>query len=136
MSDSPALSELTVIVSRQCLDLNLYASFLVAALADSLPPEYLVVERASSMVGRLRRAPAPVLSVSVRLGQRRFILRRAALSSPPLASIAHEVSGIVLRTESVSLDVWAAALAGALTDVAHDNAAAADALARITGLSV
>jgi hypothetical protein len=127
---------LAAIVSRQSLDLNVYAGFLVHALAGSLPPDYLIVKRKSSLTGRLRGQPAPVVSVAVRLGDQRFVLQRPSLTGPPQCSIAHEVGGIVLKTEPTTLDEWSRQLASALAALARSNVATAAALAQITRLDV
>ena len=110
-------------------DLALYAGFLVNTLAEALPPDMIEVERKN---GLLRRGDGPVLAVSVRVGDRRFTLRRKSVGSPVRALVAHESRGIVLNTSEVGIDAWSGALAAALTSYASHHAEAAELLRRIT----
>jgi hypothetical protein len=126
---------LAAVVSRQSLDLNTYAAFLLNSLDGALPPELIDVRRKTSLFGRTK-PDAPILCVTVRLGERRFVLQRPDPTRMPSASISHEVGGIVLRTESVALDAWSGQLATALAEFARTNAATAAALARITSFDV
>ncbi len=136
MSEPENVNLLAAVVSRQSLDLNVYAGFLLNSLSDALPPGYVEVQRRKSMLGRLRGGEAPVVEVSVRLGEQRFTLRRPDERAPATATIGHEVGGIVLRTEPVELTEWSRRLAVALADLARRNEAAAAALARMTGMEV
>lgn len=126
---------LAAIVGRQTSDLSVYAGFLLEALSGSLPPDHLVVQRKRGFLGRVAD-DAPVLAVQVRLGDNAYRLARARIDAAPSASVAHVVSGIVLKTETVPIDVWSGLLAQALRDFAETNVAASDALRRITGFTV
>ena len=130
--DVPSLAAL---VSRQSLDLNTYAAFLINSLDGALPPELISVQRKSSLFGRVK-PDAPILCVTVRLGEQRFVLQRPDPTRMPAASVSHEVGGIVLRTESVPLEAWSGQLAAALADFARTNQATAEALARLTSFDV
>jgi hypothetical protein len=130
------LQSLAALVSSQTGDLNIYAGFLFAALEDALPAQYLQVERRQSMMGRLRGKEPDVVSVSVRLRENRFVLRRPDPSAPTESVICHEVGGVVLSRQSVPLPQWSLALAAALQELAADNAEAAAALARLTNFNV
>jgi hypothetical protein len=130
--DVPSLA---AVVSRQSLDLNTYSAFLLNSLDGALPPDLINVQRKSSLLGRTK-PDAPILCVTVRLGERRFVLQRPDPTRMPAASIAHEVGGIVLRTETVPLDAWSGQLAAALAEYARTNQATAAALARITSFEV
>jgi hypothetical protein len=127
---------LAALVGRQALDLNVYAGFLLNTLSGALPPEYVTVQRESSLVGRLRRREADVVAVSVSLGEQRFTLRRASPTAPAEPSIGHEVGGVVLKSEQVALHDWTQRLATALADLAGRNQDATAALARITSMEV
>ena len=127
------VSVLAAVVGRQVLDLNVYAGFLLNTLSGALPPEHVTVERARSL---LRRRDAPVVAVSVSLGEQRFTLRRASPTARPEPVIAHQVGGIVLKSEPVPLDDWTQRLAAALADQAARDADSAAALARITSMEV
>lgn len=127
------LGVLAAVVARQTLDLNVYADFLLNTLGAALPPEYVTVERARSL---RRRKDAPVVAVSVSLGEQRFSLRRASATARAEPSIGHVVGGIVLKSEPAALDEWTRQLAAALSEHASRNADAAAALSRITSLDV
>jgi hypothetical protein len=111
-------------------DLSTYAGFLINTLAG-LPPELVEVERKTGMFGRVKD-DAPVLGVGVHLGDHRFTLRRDGVGKPVAAQVKHESGGIVMRTETVTMDVWSGQLAGALAEYAESNARAAQALQRLT----
>jgi hypothetical protein len=124
---------LAAVVGRQVLDLNVYAGFLLNTLSGALPPEHVTVEHARSL---LRRRDAPVVAVSVSLGEQRFTLRRSSPTARPEPVIAHQVGGIVLKSEPVPLDEWTQRLASALAEQAARDADTAAALARITSMEV
>ncbi|MDX8141624.1 hypothetical protein SK854_05840 [Lentzea sp. BCCO 10_0061] len=110
-------------------DLALYAGFLVNTLAGALPPDMVEVRRKT---GVLRRGDGPVLAVTVRVGDRRFTLRRKSVGSEVGAQIVHESRGIVLSTSEVRIDTWSRELADALASYAAHHAKAAELLRRIT----
>jgi hypothetical protein len=123
---------LAALVGRQALDLNVYADFLLNTLSGALPPEFVTVQRARSLLRRRE----DVLAVSVSLGEQRFTLRRASPMARAEPSIGHEVGGIVLKSEPVTLDDWTKRLAAALAELAARNDDAAATLARITSMEV
>jgi hypothetical protein len=112
-------------------DLSMYAGFLITTLSASLPAEMVEVERKTGLFGRAKD-DAPVLSVGVRFGDHRFMLRRDGVGKPVTAQIRHESGGVVMRTETVGMDLWSGQLAAALADYAKSNASAARALQRLT----
>ena len=130
------LQPLADLVSRQAADLEVYAGFLFTALDGALPPEYLQVERRSSVLGRFRGREPEVLAVSVKLGESRFTLRRRGVGAQTQSTVAHEVGGIVLSTKPVPLQEWSTQLAQALQQLARGNDAAAAALQRLTNFTV
>ncbi len=127
---------LAAIVSRQSLDLEVYAGFLLQALSDALPAELVSVRRRSSLGGRLRGRPPAVIEVALHLGDQRFTLSRPEPNARIRSTVGHEVGGIVLKTEPVALDEWSRRLATELAELARRNDAAAAALARITSMEV
>jgi hypothetical protein len=116
---------------RQSDDLSMYAGFLINSLSAALPGELVSVQRKAGMFGRVKD-DAPVLAVSVLLGAERFTLRRGAVGQRVAATVGHESGGIVLRTDEVTMDVWSRKLAAALAGIADQDAAAAQALSRLT----
>lgn len=124
------LEVLAASLRRDSGDLSLYAGFLINTLSATLPPEMVLIERKPGLFGRVRD-DAPVLGVGVLFGDRRFTLRRDAVGKPVVAQIKHESGGVVLRSETVSMDVWSRELAVQLAHYAQANAAAADAVRRL-----
>jgi hypothetical protein len=117
---------------RHSGDLSMYAGFLLNTLSAALPAEMVQIERRSGMLARLRGGEPPVVAVSVLLGGRGFTLRREKVGAPAVATIRHESGGVTLRTETVPIAEWSRQLAAGLAGYAEQNAAAAEALARLT----
>jgi hypothetical protein len=88
VSQPEEISALAAIIGQQTLDLNLYVSFLQGTLAGALPADYVQIERRRAL---RRRGRQPIVAVSVRLGEHRFVLRRDSAAAAPQASVAHEV---------------------------------------------
>jgi hypothetical protein len=130
------LQPLAALVSRQAADLEVYAGFLFAALDGALPPELLTVQRRQSVSDRLRGRPGAVTAVAVLLGEQRFLLQRRQVGASAVASVAHEVGGIVLSTRQLPLAEWSQQLTVALYRLAEQNAGAAVALQRLTSFTV
>jgi hypothetical protein len=130
------LQPLAALVSRQAADLEVYAGFLFAALDGALPPELLTVQRRQSVSERLRGRPGAVTAVAVLLGEQRFLLQRKQVGGSTVASVAHEVGGIVLSTRQLPLAEWSQQLTAALYRLAEQNAGAAVALRRLTSFTV
>ena len=116
---------------RDSDDLSMYAGFLINTLSASLPADMVRVERKAGLFGRVKD-DAPVLGVSVLLGDRRFSLHRTGVGQPVTAQIRHESGGVVLRTDTVAMDAWSRDLASALTNYAQSHASAAQVLQRLT----
>lgn len=130
MTDQPRVELIAAALRRDLADLDLYAHFLQNTLEEALPDGLLEVERRQSVGDRLRGRPGSVMSLSVTLADRRYVLHphRGA----PRAEIIHVVRGLALDHDDVPLDTWITRLAAALNTHAEGNARAAQALARIT----
>jgi hypothetical protein len=116
---------------RQADDLSMYAGFLLNSLSAALPADLVQVDRKAGLFGRVKD-DAPVLAVSVQLGDQRFALRRSGVGHRVAATVGHVSGGIVLRTDEVGMDAWSRRLAEALARFAEQDAAAAQALSRLT----
>ena len=66
----------------------------------------MTVQRRQSVGDRLRGGRAPVTAVAVLLGEQRFLLQRRQVGGSAVASVAHEVGGIVLSTRRLPLAEW------------------------------
>jgi hypothetical protein len=117
---------------RHSDDLSLYSGFLLNVLSAALPPQFVRVTREGRWKARLARREPAVLGVAVTIGDQRYELSRQDVGAAPVAKIRHESGGVVLSTRTVNLDDWSRVLARELGKVARTNAAAADALQRLT----
>ncbi len=99
---------------------------LAAALEAALPGA-VKVERE---VGLLRRSPR-IRSVSALVGEHRFVLTR---HGPQLvATVEHEVRGVVLRHDTLPAGEWLVLLGEGLRDLAAGAGRVKPALARLLG---
>ncbi|ALG08692.1 hypothetical protein [Kibdelosporangium phytohabitans] len=73
-----------------------------------------------------------MLDIAVRLGDRLFTWRRQAVGRPVTAQVRLESGGVVLRTETVGMDVWSHDLTQALVQHAQAHAATVELLHRLT----
>jgi hypothetical protein len=110
-------------------DAAIYASVLTKSLSEALPPGYVTVERERSMSDRMHGRPGEISKVEVKLGD--HVMTLAVKNGRTSAQICRAVRGVVLSTQPVSVQQWAAALASALMSHAESNAQAAEALRRL-----
>jgi hypothetical protein len=116
---------------QDAADVATYARVLTVTLVDVLPPGSVDVEYERSLSDRLKGREGRPSRIVVRLGERTLSL---AGGGRPVAEIHHEVRGVVLSRDQVSLDVWVQALARELVAQADASARAGEALRRlITG---
>jgi hypothetical protein len=113
---------------QDAADVATYARVLTVTLADVLPPGSVDVEYERSLSDRLKGREGHPSRIVVRLGERTLSL---AGGGRPVAEIHHEVRGVVLSRDQVSLDVWVQALARELVAQADASARAAEALRRL-----
>ena len=93
-------------------DAAIYASVLTKSLSEALPPGYVTVERERSMSDRMHGRPGEISKVEVKLGDQ--VMTLAVKNGRTSAQICRAVRGVVLSTQPVSVQQWAAALASAL----------------------
>lgn len=122
---------LAAALRRDAEDLSLYAGFLLNSLSQALPAALVAVDRARSMRDRMNGSEGRVTGVHVRLGDSLFSLRRAQVGAAATASISHQVNGIVLSTEVLSLEMWSTRLSQELLRRATADSAAASSLAQL-----
>jgi hypothetical protein len=113
---------------QDAADVATYARVLTVTLADVLPPGSVEVEYERSLSDRLKGREGHPSRIVVRLGERTLFL---AGGGRPVAEIHHEVRGVVLSRDQVTLDVWVQALARELVAQADASARAAEALRRL-----
>jgi hypothetical protein len=110
-------------------DVATYARVLTVTLADVLPPGCVTVEYERSLSDRLKGRDGHPSQIVVRLGERTLFLSGG--SGRPVAEIHHEVRGVVLSRDEVTLDIWVQALARELVAQADADSRAAEALRRL-----
>jgi hypothetical protein len=113
---------------QDAADVATYARVLTVTLADVLPPGSVEVEYERSLSDRLKGREGHPSRIVVRLGERTLFL---AGGGRPVAEIHHEVRGVVLSRDQVTLDAWVQALARELVAQADASARAAEALRRL-----
>ncbi|HEY2506407.1 MAG TPA: hypothetical protein VGI58_07805 [Streptosporangiaceae bacterium] len=128
-ADSPSLDMVTAALRADSSDIAIYAKVLTESLSDSLPADWVSVERDRSMSDRMKGRPGTVTKITVRVGEQVLTLEKSR--GAPAAEICKEVRGVVLSRQPVPIDKWAAELAKALVSHAEQNAATAEALRRL-----
>lgn len=113
---------------QDAADVATYARVLTVSLADALPPGSVTVEYERSLGDRFKGREGHPSRIVVRLGERTLSLTGG---HRPVAEVHHEVRGVVLSRDQVSLDVWVQALARELVAQAEADARAAEALRRL-----
>ena len=122
---------LAAALRRDADDLSLYAGFLLNTLSQALPAELVTIDRHRSLRDRMHGNDGHVTGVHVRLGDVLFSLRRPRVGAAAAATVSHQVNGIVLSTETVSLDVWSTRLSQELLRRAAADSTAAASLAQL-----
>jgi hypothetical protein len=118
---------------QDAADVATYAAVLTGTLADALPPGCVTVERTRTLADKMRGRDGEVHRVVVRLGDRTLSL--TTQRGAPVAEVHHEVRGVVLSRDQVSLDAWLETLAHQLVAQADADSRAAEALRKlVTGL--
>ncbi len=125
------VAALAAALRRDADDLSLYAGFLLNTLSQALPAELVAIDRERSLRDRMHGNDGRVTGVHARLGDVLFSLRRPRVGATAAASISHQVNGIVLSTEIVSMDVWSTRLSQELLHRAAADSTAAASLAQL-----
>lgn len=113
-------------------DLSLHGAMLLAVLSAALPAHLVQVRREGRLKARLGGREPAVLGVSVSLGELRFDLDRDGAGARPVTQLRHQSRGVVLSSEAVSVEEWCRELTAALVDAVGEDAAAVEALRRLT----
>jgi hypothetical protein len=111
-------------------DVESYARVLSDTLGDALPAGMVEVERRRTLADRMAGRDGRPVSVSVHATHRQLDLSAAAHGGVT-AEIRQVVRGVVISRKEVGVDEWLAALAEELTQLAHRDARARAALARL-----
>lgn len=112
-------------------DLASFERVLFSTLADSLPAGVVEVDHNRSMSDRVAGRPGTPTAIRIHLGGE--TLELSSGRHAPIARIAKEVRGVVISRKEVTLDEWTTRFAELLAQLAQQNAATRDALARLLG---
>jgi hypothetical protein len=125
----PSLDMVTAALRADSTDIAIYATVLTESLGESLPPDFVQVERDRSVSDRMKGRPGRITKITIRLGDQVLTLRLTG--GAPVAEVCREVRGVVLSRQTVPVGQWAAELAKALVSHAEQNADTAEALRRL-----
>jgi hypothetical protein len=130
-SDADTVDLLVAALRADSSDLATYERVLFASLEDSLPPGVVEIDRNRSMSDRVAGRPGKPTAIRVRLGDETLELESGR--SAPIARIAKVVRGVVISRKEVTVGEWTVRFAQLLQQLAKENAATRDALARLLG---
>jgi hypothetical protein len=94
-------------------------------LGDALPPGMVEVERKRSLADRMNGREGTPVSLTVTTPESQLVLL------PSSAEIRQIVRGVTIKRSTVGIDEWLVALAGVLSKLAGNSAAARDALSNL-----
>ena len=125
--DGPDFELLAASLRADARDVDAFVEALGAKLEGALPARTRVVRKSPRLLSKQKR----VTSITVDLGEDRFVLERAASSVE--TRHAHTVRGIVLKSETLELDDWIGGLVQAIARAADTSEHGRLALAQLLG---
>ena len=126
LPDGQGFEMLAASLRADSADLPAFLEILAGKLADALPG-LVTVKRSGGLFAKRR----PVSSIEVSLDDRRFT---ATVRGPVVDTfVAHEVRGVRLSGDTVSLEAWLAEMGNGLDAHARRSAAGSAALRRLLG---
>jgi hypothetical protein len=111
-------------------DIASYTRVLTTMLGDALPPGMVTVERHRSLADRVAGRAGEPVALIVRTPEEELELRRRGRDGVT-AEIRQVVRGVVIKRRPADVDEWLVALAGVLSKLAGNSAAARDALSNL-----
>ena len=106
-------------------DVESLTRVLTSVLGDALPPGMVEVERKRSLADRMNGREGTPVSLTVTTPESQLVLL------PSSAEIRQIVRGVTIKRSTVGIDEWLVALAGVLSKLAGNSAAARDALSNL-----
>jgi hypothetical protein len=106
-------------------DVESLTRVLTSVLGDALPPGMVEVERKRSLADRMNGREGTPVALTVTTPESVLVLRAGN------AEVRQIVRGVTIKRSTVGIDEWLVALAGVLSRLASQNAAARDALSNL-----
>jgi hypothetical protein len=129
--DTAVVDLVAAAIRADTADLDSYHRVLSATVADLLPVGMVEVDRERTMKDRMAGREGRATAIRVRLGERtlELVTRQGGL----VATVAHEVRGVVISRQEISVAEWTQLLAQYLAQLAAESADARLALAKLLG---
>jgi hypothetical protein len=108
-------------------DVESLTRVLTSVLGDALPPGMVEVERKRSLADRMNGREGTPVALTVTTPDSLLVLR------PGNAEVRQIVRGVTIKRSTVGIDEWLVALAGVLSKLAGNSAAAREALTNLLG---
>jgi hypothetical protein len=108
-------------------DVESLTRVLTSVLGDALPPGMVEVERKRSLADRMNGREGTPVALTVTAPDSLLVLR------PGNAEVRQIVRGVTIKRSTVGIDEWLVALAGVLSKLAGNSAAAREALTNLLG---
>ncbi|MFI6078583.1 hypothetical protein ACIA5C_44395 [Actinoplanes sp. NPDC051343] len=108
-------------------DVESLTRVLTSVLGDALPPGMVEVERKRSLADRMNGREGTPVALTVTTPDSLLVLR------PGNAEVRQIVRGVTIKRSTVGIDEWLVALAGVLSKLADNSAAAREALTNLLG---
>ena len=112
-------------------DVESYTRVLTSVLGDALPPGMVEVERKRSLADRMNGREGTPVALTVTTPDEQLALRQE--SRGVTGEVRQIVRGVTIKRRVVGIDEWLVALAGVLSRLAGDSAAAREALTALLG---
>jgi hypothetical protein len=106
-------------------DVESLTRVLTSVLGDALPPGMVEVERKRSLADRMNGREGTPVALTVTTPGEQLVLRGSS------AEVRQIVRGVTIKRSAVGIEEWLVALAGVLSKLAGNSAAARDALANL-----
>jgi hypothetical protein len=108
-------------------DVESLTRVLTSVLGDALPPGMVEVERKRSLADRMNGREGTPVALTVTTPDSVLVLRQGN------AEVRQIVRGVTIKRSTVGIDEWLVALAGVLSKLAGNSAAAREALTNLLG---
>ena len=110
-------------------DVESLTRVLTSVLGDALPPGMVEVERKRSLADRMNGREGTPVSLTVTTPESQLVLRQEKHGA--VTEVRQIVRGVTIKRSTVGIDEWLVALAGMLSKLAANSAAAREALSQL-----